>query len=113
MKKGLLWSFISTAFLVTLSISIIDLLKGNLTGTDGTLWTRSLVSLLDYLSNLDVIDVSWAMRYCELGTWPSWIDWALTLIEWIGTLLSYFVSLVFMAVQALIYVLGFIAWVFV
>ena len=114
MQKGVLSGFIFTAFLVLLTIAVIDSVKGGITSTDGTLWTRSLKSLLEFLQGLNFgDDISWTFQYYELGEWPSWIDWLLSFIEILGTILNYIVSLIILATQALVYVFGIVAWVFV
>lgn len=114
MRKGVLSGFIFTAFIILLVIAVIDAVKGGITSSDGTLWTRSLKSLLEFMQSLNFGDnISWTFQYWELGEWPSWIDWALTIVEVLGTILNYVVSLIILATQALVYVFGIIAWVFV
>lgn len=112
MRKGLLWGFVSTLFIACFAVGILDALKGHMAGGDGSFYPRNLATLLSFLETLDFVPVEWFMRYFELGTWPSWINWLLTFFEVLMTLVNYVTSLVLLAFQCLVYILGIINWVF-
>lgn len=99
---------IKYGFTLLLVISLIS----TLINPSQVLETKTLESLLSYFSNLEVMPVSWYMRYYELGTWPSYLNWLLTFFEVVVTIINYIVSIILLALQAITYLLGFLAWVF-